>query len=243
MIWLVASATPNSLQPLAFILFLIIAIFYVVRRVLQSALATKNAFKAPVCLRGRGTGMCIFCPGLGSNVARTMKSCPAREMLDSHEQVVFFDYTEGSHCIEQLVDDAMDVVAQYGLGTIAGHSMGGTVALHVALRLRKTGTPTALSVTLFASPCHTMSGISLDVLSRIGVLFLAGGLDMSAVCRDIGAGTTLRIVHARDDDVISFDHALEIAESARLAGMDVHLDVRSQGGHQLTHRNERRSGA
>lgn len=203
---------------------------------LHKALATNDASVQPNWVAGIGHGTCLLCPGLQSNIAKTTESTPCKDLTKRFAAVVVFDYSSESTCIEHLVEDAMRVLILCGgpgLCTIAGYSMGGAVAMHLAARARECGWIGAIDIELFASPAHVRDGIDLPLAMWIGVQVFAHGLDISDACERIGAPSRLRLVHAVDDIVVSVEHSNVIFDAATRSGMDVVLETLQTGGHRL----------
>lgn len=207
---------------------------------LHKALATNDASHHVQWVAGSGNGTCLLCPGLQSNIAKTVKSTPCKDLTMHFASVVVFDYSAASTCIEHLVDDAMRVLILCGgpgSCTIAGYSMGGAVAMHLAARARECGWIDAIDIALFAAPAHVCDGIDLPFAKWLGVQVFAHGLDLSNACERIGAPSNLRLVHAVDDSVISVEHATVIYNAAVRSGMDVVLETPQIGGHALADYN------
>lgn len=203
---------------------------------LKSALQTKDPHIEIVQYAGKGQGACLFCPGLHSNVNKSSRSQPVLDLAEQFATVVLFDYTAGASSLSDLVDDALRVLIVCGGPgecTIAGHSLGAVVAAHAAERARKAGWRHRIDLILFASPAHTGEGVTLPFAELVGVKVFATNMNMAETCRAISAPTTMVIVHAMDDPVISIEHARIIRDAAKDAGIEVHYTERKNGGHSL----------
>jgi hypothetical protein len=203
---------------------------------LKDKLQTPGAHSKPVQMAGKGTGVCLFCPGLHSNIRMTSTCQPVKDLVEQFATVVLFDYTPGASAMDDLLDDTMRMLVVCGGPgecTIAGHSMGGSVALYTAVRARRAGWRGRINVICFAAPAHTGEGINLPTTSLLGVKVFAPKLDLAAACRELGAPATLVVVHCLDDPIVSVEHGRLIAESAKLAGIDVHYYERPRGGHKV----------
>lgn len=203
---------------------------------LHKAVATSDASVQPKWVAGSGSGTCLLCPGLQSNIAKTVDSAPYKYLAKRFAVVVVFDYSPESTCIEHLVDDAMRVLILCGgpgSCAITGYSMGGAVAMHLAARARECGWIGTMNIELFASPAHVRDGIDLPLATWMGVQVFAHGLDISDACERIGAPSRLRLVHALDDVVVSIEHSNVIFDAATRSGMDAVIDILETGGHRL----------
>lgn len=208
---------------------------------LRRALATPNALLTPahVCIEGHGpvNSICVLCPGMHSNVPKTRASAPCHALLRAYAVVVLFDYSDGASHLDHLVDDAMRALTYAGGAgacAIAGYSLGGAVAMHLAERVRIAGGAQPLEIVMFAAPAHVYAGVTLPTIMSIGMRVFAMDLDTSRACARVGAPARVHIIHAKDDRVISIDHAFAIANMAARAGMNVTLDAFDRGGHKLT---------
>lgn len=239
--WLVAAAPPLPRAVSNAMLMACLAWIAALAH-LRRALATPDAIVSPSHVRVAGDGpphsICVLCPGMHSNVPKTRASAPCHALVRAFSTVVLFDYSDGASHLDHLVDDAMRAMTSYAGGagacTIAGYSMGGAVAMHLAERMRVAGWTRPIELILFAAPAHVHDGVTLPTLMSIGMRVFAMDLDTRRACARVGTPAHVHVVHAKDDRVISIDHAFAIAQTAACAGMRVTLDTYDRGGHALT---------
>lgn len=210
---------------------------------LQAALETPNAQTGRArVLRGTGpsNSIAVFCPGLGANMDITLKAAPLHETLARHSRVLVFDYDPGATDIDHLVenalrifDEACSLAKKNARVAIVGYSMGGAVAAYAAARLARARWKYPIHLELYAAPSNALEGIDLPTIMLVGVSLFANDLDVPDQMHDLGSGAYVRIVHALDDEVVSVEHANQIARAAALGGAHVEVDLRPSGLHAL----------
>jgi len=234
--WLTCAIVRVDHPAIARAFFTCIAAWIVLMNELRKALETPHPSRNPAQICGKGHGVCLMCPGLHSNMPHTASTAPARELAERFGTVVLFDYAPHATRLDHLVDDAMGMLICCGgrdSCTIAGYSMGSTVALHLAARARRGGWTGPMHIILYAPPAHTRSGITLERKLLTGVKLFAARLDMGRACEAIGPPARLELVHAEDDEVVNVAHSEYIRSAAERSGMVVTLERRPRGGHSF----------
>lgn len=161
------------------------------------------------------------------------------------------DFLDGS--ISRWVDDALaviDHVAPQGPVILVGSSMGGWIALHLALRL---GPRVVGLVTIAAAPDFTRWGLDISAEDRAALAGLGyftrptdydpAGYRYSRTFIDDAEGQLLlgdsidiacpvRLLHGQQDDAVPWQLSIDIA--ARVGSADVQVTLIKDGDHRLS---------
>lgn len=161
------------------------------------------------------------------------------------------DFAEGT--LDRWIDEAVAAIERRTEGPIVliGSSMGGWIALHVALRLKRM----AALVGIAAAPDFTQWGFSesqMRQIAREGILeldnpygpepsrtyraFWESGQNLRLLDAPIAIDCPVRLIHGIDDPDVPIDVAFRLI--ARLRSADVQLLAIKGGGHRLSAPNE-----
>jgi pimeloyl-ACP methyl ester carboxylesterase len=197
-------------------------------------------------VHGSGTAVTVI-PGLGAD---TRLYLPIVRALAQRHQVMVFDprgagrseKPDVPYSAEQMTDDAVRLLDVVGMpdATVIGHSMGGRIALNLALRHPHRVRGLLLAATSARTPPirrWTWRWLMMDVLGRIRLPMdptpryaqqrqreAFRTFDCSGRLSEIGVPTT--VIHGRDDHITPYAFGLELQRgipSARL--------VTVRGGH------------
>ncbi len=219
--------------------------------------ATVNGVELYYELLGAGPPVLVI-PGMGSDVRMFS---PLAEELSGHFLVLVFDprgsgrsgKPDGPYSIEQMADDAAGLLGTLGIGpaTVAGYSMGGRIALALALRHPQRVDRLVLAATSARTPAvrpFTRRWFVIDVLGQVPLPRWLDPQPRSAQARQREASRAFdctdqlgrlrvptTVVHARHDHMTPLSLALELQEGIPGAQL-----VTVEGGHLALLTRQRR---
>ena len=204
----------------------------------------------------------VFLPGYASDMEGA-KALALDGFAGAHGQAMLrFDYSgTGSSAGEfaegtltRWIDEAAAVIERLAKGPLilVGSSMGGWIALHLALRLNDR---VQALVGIAAAPDFTQWGYSeseKQQIAREGLLetdnpygpepsrmyrgFWESGQDLRLLEGEIAIDCPVRLIHGEDDQDVPLEVATRLAERVRSA--DVQTLVIKGGGHRLSEPHE-----
>jgi len=213
-------------------------------------------------LRGGNSPTLMFLPGYASDMEGTKALALDSFAEERGLSLLRFDYSgtgssQGAFedgTLGSWLDQALHLLDNMIQGPVilVGSSMGGWIALHVALRRAER---VAALVGLAAAPDFTAWGYSEDEkakLRRSGRLeqpnpygpepyvttfgFWESGEALRLLDEAIAVDCAVRLIHGQADEEVPLDVAFETME--RLRSADVQLTVLKGGGHRLSAPNE-----
>ena len=227
-----------------------------------SYLETGDGRRLAYRLRTGRSPMLVFLPGYASDMdgakAIALDGFAARAGL----AMLRFDYSgtgssEGSFAdgtLERWLDEALAMIDRLTQGPIVaiGSSMGGWIALHVALRLPDR---VRALVGISAAPDFTDWGFTADQEKRLleqGMIerpnpygeppqvttraFWQSGQALRVLGSPIAVDCPVRLVHGEADEDVPVAVAMRLM--AQLRSADVQLNIVKGGGHRLSEPNE-----
>ena len=197
---------------------------------------------------GRGPGL-FFLPGYGSDMegskALALDAFAEREGWS----LLRFDYSgTGSSSgkfehgtLDVWLEEALAVLDQLTTGPtiVVGSSMGGWIALHLAL-LRPERVQALVGIA--AAPDFTQWGFSPEQAAQLGDegqltrSFWESGQRLLLLGQDISVECPVRLVHGDRDEEVPLDVAFRTMRALRSG--DVQLNVIKDGGHRLSQPHE-----
>ncbi|NUT00976.1 MAG: alpha/beta hydrolase [Sphingomonas sp.] len=208
---------------------------------------------------GRGPAI-IFLPGYASDMAGAKAVALDRFAATRGLALVRFDYSgtglsDGNFedgTLERWVADASAIIDRLTDGPVVlvGSSMGGWIALHLALQQRDR---VAALVGIAAAPDFTDWGFPDRLKQRLAAgetlhrefpdgvqvttaAFWSSGQSMRLLESEIAVDCPIRLVHGDCDQDVPLDIALRLKDRARSA--DVQVTVIKGGGHRLSEAHE-----
>jgi pimeloyl-ACP methyl ester carboxylesterase len=143
--------------------------------------------------------------------------------------------------LDRWLDEALAAVDRLTAGPIilVGSSMGGWLALHIAVRLPER---VAALVGIAAAPDFTDWGFTADQAADLGTEgpltrgFWDSGQRLLLLGDEIGVDCRVRLVHGECDEEVPLEIALRLLRALRSA--DVQLNILKGGGHRLSEPRE-----
>ena len=188
----------------------------------------------------------VFFPGYASDMEGT--KALALDAFAERQGVALlrFDYSgtgssEGRFedgTLDRWLDEALAVIDQLTEGplTLIGSSMGGWIALHVALR-RSDRVKAMIGIA--AAPDFTQWGFAdgeTAVRQGLGRAFWESGQQLLLLGQEIGIDCPIRLIHGELDPDVPLDIAFRTTRALRSS--DVQLAVLKGGGHRLSEPHE-----
>lgn len=197
-------------------------------------------------LRAGGEPTLVFFPGYASDMEGAKAVALDGFAQESSLGILRFDYSGTGSSSGQFEDGTLDAWLEDALAAIdrltsgplilIGSSMGGWIALHVALR-RASRVQSLLGIA--AAPDFTEWGFADgDSAKRQGLSrkFWESGQALLLLNHEIAVDCPVRLIHGEEDPDVPLDVALRLMRALRSA--DVQLQVIKGGGHRLSEPHE-----